>query len=134
MKHLIPKVREIQNLSTSIATEELELESRNRKILALKDEITRASQALEEFRKGKTWQSLQDMQEEFNAASNRVKKTEANLSALVLPLSGHLSRIQKLHESGRYTLKPEVKQQLDICLEVSHTCRSFLFPGTSKGV
>ena len=38
------------------------------------------------------------------------------MSSLVLPLSGHLSRIKKLHESGRYTLKPEVKQQLDICL------------------
>jgi chromosome segregation ATPase len=126
------EMREIQNLLTSIATEELELESRNRKILALKDEITRANQALEEFRTGKTWQSLRNLQEEFNAASNRLKKAEANLSTLVLPLSGHLSRIQKLHESGKYTLSPEVKRQLDICLEYPMRADPSFFPELQK--
>ena len=126
------EMRDIQNLSTSIAAEELELESRKRKIQALNDEIARASQALEEFRKGDAWQSLQNLQEEFNAANNRLKKTEANLSSLVLPLSGHLSRIQKLHESGRYTLKPDVKNQLDICLEDPTRVDPSFFPELQK--
>lgn len=110
-------MKEIQALSASTEAEKLELESKNRKIQALRDEISRASQALEEFKKGDTWQSLQYMQEKFNAVRDRLKKAETGLTSLVLPLSGHLSRIKKLHESGRYTLKPEVKRQLDICLE-----------------
>jgi hypothetical protein len=110
-------LKEIQRLSTSVTAEKLEVESKSKKIQALKDEVARTDQALEEFRKGDAWRSLQNLEEEFAATSNRLKKAEANLSSLVLPLSGHLSRIQKLHESGRYTLKPEVKQQLDICLK-----------------
>ena len=126
------EIREIQNLSTSIAAEELELESRNRKIQTLKDEIARANQAFEEFRKGNAWQRLQNLQEEFNAASNRLKKAEANLSSLVLPLSGHLSRIQKLHESGRYTLNPDVKHQLDITVKDPTRIDPSLFPELHK--
>jgi len=126
------EIREIQNLSTSIAAEELELESRNRKIQTLKDEIARASQAFEEFRKGNAWQRLQNLQEEFNAASNRLKKAEANISSLVLPLSGHLSRIQKLHENSRYTLNPDVKHQLDICVKDPTRIDPSLFPELHK--
>ena len=65
-------------------------------------------------------------------SGDRLKKAEAGLSSLVLPLSGHFSRIKKLHESGRYTLKPEVKKQLDICLEDPvHVDPSF-FPELQK--
>jgi DNA repair exonuclease SbcCD ATPase subunit len=126
------EARGIQNLSNSIKTEELDLESRERKIKALKDEIARASQELEEFRKGNAWQSLQNLQEEFNEAKSRLEKAEANVNSLVLPLSGHLSRIKKLHESGRYTLKPDLKHQLDICLgNLIHVDPAF-FPELQK--
>ena len=126
------EARGIQNLSNSIKTEELELESRERKIKALKDEIARASQELEEFRKGNAWQSLQNLQEEFNEAKSRLEKAEANVNSLVLPLSGHLSRIKKLHESGRYTLKPDLKHQLDICLDNPIHVDPAFFPELQK--
>lgn len=126
------ETREIRNLSNSITTEELELESRERKIKALKDEISRASQELEEFRKGNAWQSLQNLQEEFNEAKSRLEKAEANVNSLVLPLSGHLSRIKKLHESGRYALKPDMKHQLDICLNNPIYVDPAFFPELQK--
>lgn len=125
-------IKVIQDLSASMVTEKLELESKNRKIQALRDEASRASQALEEFRKGDTWQNLQSMQEEFNAVRNRLKKTESGLTSLALPLSGHLSRIKKLHESGRYTLNSEVKKQLDICLEDPIHLDPSFFPELQK--
>ena len=65
-------------------------------------------------------------------SESRLKKAEAGLSSLVLPLSGHLSRIKKLHESGRYTLKPEVKKQLDICLEDPIRVDPSFFPELQK--
>ncbi len=126
------EVNEIQELSASIAAEELELESRNRRIQALRAEASKASQALEDFRKGSAWQNLQNLQAEFSAVREKLRKAEAGLSSLVLPLSGHLSRIKKLHESGRYTLNPEVKKQLDICLgDPVHVDPSF-FPKLQK--
>jgi chromosome segregation ATPase len=123
---------EIQRLLASIAAEEQELESRGRKIQTLKAEIAKEDQALEDFRKGDTWKSLQNLQEEYTAVSNKLKKAEANLSSLVLPLSGHFSRIEKLHESGRYTLKPEVKRQLDLCLEDPTYVDPSFFPELQK--
>lgn len=44
-------MKEIQKLSTLILAEKLELESKKRRIQALKDELAIASQAVEEFRK-----------------------------------------------------------------------------------
>jgi hypothetical protein len=111
------EIAKIKELLASTAAEELELESRSRKIQTLKTEASRTSQDLEDFRKGAVWQSLQNLKEEFSAVTEKLRKAEVGLSSLVLPLSGYLSRIKKLHESGRYTLKPELKKQLDICLE-----------------
>ncbi|RPJ78031.1 MAG: cell surface protein [Alphaproteobacteria bacterium] len=125
-------IREIQKLSTSIASEKLELESKNKKIEVSKAEIARASQALKEFIDGDVWQNSQNLQGEFTAAGNRLKKAEESLSSLVLPLSGYLSRILKLNESGRYKLKPEVKQQLHICLEDPTRIDPSVFPELQK--
>jgi DNA repair exonuclease SbcCD ATPase subunit len=121
-------INEIKELAASIAAGELELESRNRKVKALRAEASGASQALEDFRKGAAWQNLQNLEAEVSAAREKLRKTEANLSSLILPLSGHLSRIKKLHESSRYTLKPEVKKQLDVCLENPVNVNPSFFP------
>jgi chromosome segregation ATPase len=107
----------IEELFASIAAEELELESKNQRIQTLNSESLGVSQALEDFRKGAAWQRLQNLQSEFTVAREKLKKAETGLNFLVLPLSGHLSRIKKLHESSRYTLKLEVKKELEICLE-----------------
>ncbi|AKB51901.1 pneumococcal surface protein [Methanosarcina barkeri str. Wiesmoor] len=122
----------IQELSASIAAEELEFESKNQRIQTLKVETSETSQALEDFRKGPVWQSLQNLQEESIAAREKLRKAETGLSSLVLPLSGHLSRIKKLHENGRYTLNPEVKKQLDICLEAPIYVNPSFFPELQK--
>jgi hypothetical protein len=126
------EINEIQSLLSSSAVEKLELETKHRKLQVLQDEIARTNQALEEFRKGEAWQNLQNLQEEFTVASVKLKRVKENLDYLVLPLSGHLSRIQKLHESRRYTLKPEVKQQLDICLEDFIRVDPSIFPEIQK--
>lgn len=106
--------REIQQISASIKVEESELESKKKKHEATQSEISRTNQELEEFRKSDTWKNLQNTQQELHAIGERLKKAEASLSSLVLPLSNYLSRIKKLHESGKYTLKPEIKQQLEL--------------------
>ena len=75
---------------------------------------------------------LQNLEAEFSAAGEKLRKAEAGLNSLILPLSGHLSRIKKLHESGRYTLKPEVKKQLDICLQDPVKADPSFFPELQK--
>ena len=125
-------IKEINELSASIAAGEQELESRNRRIQILRAEASEASQALKDFKKGAVWQKLQNLEAEFSAAGEKLRKAEAGLNSLILPLSGHLSRIKKLHESGRYTLKPEVKRQLDICLEDPVKVDPSFFPELQK--
>ena len=125
-------IDEVEELSASIAANELEFESRIQKVQALKAEASGASQALKDFRKGAAWQNLQKLQAEFTETTEKLRKAEAGLSSLILPLSGHLSRIKKLHESGRYTLKPEIKKQLDICLENPIQVAPSFFPELQK--
>lgn len=125
-------IKEARELTASIEAEKLELESKNRKILALRDEAARTGQALEEFKRGEAWQSMQSLQDELDTARDRLKKAETGLNSLFVPFSGNLSKIKKLHESGRYTLKPEVKQQLDICLESPVNLDPSFFPELQK--
>ena len=54
------------------------------------------------------------------------------MSFVPLSLSSYLSKIKKLHESGRYNLKPEVKQQLYICLEDPINVAPSFFPELQK--
>lgn len=125
-------IKEIQNLSTSVNAENLEIESKNKKVQLLKEDISRADQELEEFKKGEIWQNLQRIQEEFNAVNDKLKKAEAGLTSLILPLSSYLSRIEKLHESSKYTLNPEVKKQLDNSLEDPVHLDPSFFPEIQK--
>ncbi|WP_440947970.1 cell surface protein [Methanosarcina sp. T3] len=126
------EMKEIKRLSASIKAENLEFEAKNRKIQALRNEIAETDQALEGFKKGEAWQKLQSLQEELDIARDRLKKAETGLNSLILPFSGNLSKIKKLHESGRYTLKPDVKQQLDICLETPANLAPSFFPELQK--
>ena len=125
-------MKEVRELSASIEAENLEIKSKNRKILALRDEAARTGQALEEFKQGEAWQNLQSLQGELDLARDRLKKAETSLNSLFIPFSGNLSKIKKLHESSRYTLKPEVKQQLDLCLEAPANLDPSFFPELLK--
>ncbi|WP_410509276.1 cell surface protein [Methanosarcina hadiensis] len=125
-------IAELRELSVLIKTETMELESKNQKLQALKDEAARTGKALEEFKHGEAWQKLQSLQEELTLAGERFKKAETGLSSLILPLSGNFSRIKKLHESGKYTLKPEVKKQLDISLEDPASLNPSFLPELQK--
>lgn len=125
-------IEEVREFSALIKAEDRELESKNQKILVLKDEASRTGKALEEFKQGEAWQKLQGLQEELTLAGDRLKKAETGLHSLILPFSGNLSRIKKLHESGKYTLKPEVKKQLDICLEAPANLDPSFFPELLK--
>jgi hypothetical protein len=110
-------ITRVRELSALVASETRELESKTQKIQALKTEAVRTGAALEEFKHGEAWQKLQSLQDELTMAGDRFKKAEVGLSSLLLPISGNLSRLKKLHESGKYTIKPEIKKQLDVCLE-----------------
>jgi multidrug resistance efflux pump len=110
-------ITRVRELSALVASETRELESKMQKIQALKAEAARTGAALEEFKHGEAWQKLQSLQDELTMAGDRFKKAEAGLISLLLPISGNLSRLKKLHESGKYTIKPEIKKQLDVCLE-----------------
>lgn len=125
-------IGEVKELSSLIKAEAMELESKNQKIQALKDEASGTGKALEDLKQSESWQRLQSLQEELTLARDRLKKAETGLSSLILPFSGNLSKIKKLHESGKYALKPEVKQQLDISLDDPASLNPSFFPEFQK--
>ena len=125
-------MKEIQKLSTLILAEKLELEPKWGRTRASKGELAIASRSVEEFRTGDAWNRLDNLQKESATVKERLKKAEEDLSFVPLSLSSYLSKIKKLHESGRYNLKPEVKQQLYICLEDPINVAPSFFPELQK--
>lgn len=125
-------ISDVRELSALTEAENRELGFKNQKLQALKDEAARTGKALEEFKHGESWQKIKSLDEELTLARDRLKKAETGLNSLILPFSGNLSKIKKLHESGKYTLKPEVKQQLDISLEDPTNLNPSFFPELQK--
>lgn len=119
-------------LSASIEPEEREILQKREKIQTLESEIKKARQARETFEQSEEWKHYRTLETELADANSRVKKAEAVLAALVLPLSSNLSRLKKLHETGRYTLKPEILKQLDTCQENPTEADSAFFQELQK--
>lgn len=113
---------------SSIRAQESELQSKKKKTLTLQTEISELDRAVEEFKEGNAWKNLQSMQTELDTATEKLKEAETSLTSLVLPLSNYLSRIKKLHESGKYTLNPEIKNQLDLSLNKPVAVDPSFFP------
>jgi chromosome segregation ATPase len=117
---------------SSIRAQESELQSKKKKTLTLQTEISELDRAVEEFKEGNAWKNLQSMQTELDTATEKLKEAETSLTSLVLPLSNYLSRIKKLHESGKYTLNPEIKNQLDLSLNKPVAVDPSFFPELQK--
>lgn len=122
----------IRKLSASGEIEEKEILQQKEKIRVLEEKIEEARKTLENFEQSEEWQHYRKLEAELTEAGTLVKKTESNLSALVLPLSNNLSRLKKMHETGRYTLNPEIRKELTSCLEDPKTANSAFFQKLQK--
>jgi hypothetical protein len=110
-----------RNLVQTISNSDTETEKRTireyeEKAIILKKELKEKQNFLMQLREGKVWKQYLDKRTELVLLENRLRQAESDINSLVLPLNKALNRLRQLSESGRHTLKPEVRAELYLCL------------------
>ncbi|VVB96570.1 Uncharacterised protein [uncultured archaeon] len=85
-------------------------------ISRLKMEIEENEKALARLKGGQQWKRYLEQKDELILLENKARQAESDINTLVLPLNKVLNRLRQLSESGRYTLKPEIREELYSCL------------------
>lgn len=106
----------IKNSFSELEIEKKTIKEKEENIVLLKKEIEERQKALTLLKDGELWKQYQNYKNELVLLENKAKQAESEINALVLPLNKALTRLRQLSESGRYALKPEVREELYLCL------------------
>ncbi|HEY9247184.1 MAG TPA: hypothetical protein VIO11_10090, partial [Candidatus Methanoperedens sp.] len=85
-------------------------------LVLLKKEIEQNQKSLSLLKDGKPMKQYQEEIRTLALLEDRAGQVEHDINALVLPLNKVLNRLKQLSESGRFTLKSEVRSELYQCL------------------
>ncbi len=99
-----------------IEIEEKTIKENEANISRLKMEVGENEKALARLKDGQQWKQYLEQKDELILLENKARQAESDINTLVLPLNKVLNRLRQLSESGRYTLKPEIREELYSCL------------------
>lgn len=106
----------IKKTLLDIEIEKKHLAESEKKTSLLKKGIQEKQKAIEEIQNSDAWKQYRNNQEELIRLEDIAKKTESEINTLVMPLNKALTRLKQMDDSRRYTLKPELREQLNLCL------------------
>lgn len=106
----------IEKTLLDIEIEKKNLAESEKNTSLLKKGIHEKQKAIEEIQNSDAWKQYQNDQEELTKLEDDAKKTESAINTLVMPLNKALARLKQLDDSKRYKLKPELREQLNLCL------------------
>ncbi len=86
------------------------------KVALLNKEIEKSREALADLLESQQWEQYKDYMKEIDALENRAARFESEINAMVSPLGKALNRLKQLSDSGRYTLAPDIREDLRLCL------------------
>ncbi len=110
------EIEAIKNLNSAIGMEKKAIKEIDEKIVFLKEEIEKNDRAHKNLLESKEWKKYLDERDELAALENSASRIESEINGMVLPLNKALNRLRQLSESGRYTLAPDVRKELHLCL------------------
>ena len=108
-------VQEIKQTQSGIVKKEKSITKQEENVAVLKNELVKLQESIHLLRESQLWNEYGKVKDELEILGKKVTATEAKIKALVLPLSAGLNRLKQLSESGRHTLSPETKQDLQAC-------------------
>ncbi len=126
-ENALKTIQAIKEMRSAIELESTSIKEKEEKAAALKKEIEEGQGALVLLKESEQWKQYQRSMNELAALLDNAKKTEAEINNIVLPLNKALNRLKQLSESGRYTLAPDIKEGLNLCLSDSKSCRPEFF-------
>lgn len=108
-------VREIKQTQSGIEKKIKSIKAQEEKIILLKNDLVKLQESLNLLRGSELWNEYRKTKDELKTLKKKVTESEAKINSLVLPLSAGLNRLKQLSDSGRYTLNPQTKQDLQAC-------------------
>ncbi len=107
---------DMKNMTTDHELNEREIKEKLEKIALLKNELEEKQKALVLFKENEPWKRYINLKNELASMEENARKKEAEIRVIISPLNKALSRLKQLSDSGRYTLKPQHKEDLNFCL------------------
>ncbi|MFA4936178.1 MAG: hypothetical protein WC568_10125 [Candidatus Methanoperedens sp.] len=109
-------IKNIKTISSDIELREKAITGYEERIALLKKEIEEKHKALDMLRDSESWKQYTVYKDELVMLESDAGKKDADLNGIIPPLNKALGRLKQLSDSGRYTLKPEVREWLNLCL------------------
>ncbi len=110
------EIEAITNLNSDIGMEKKAIREIDENIVLLKEEIGNNATAHKNLLESNEWKKYMDDRDELAALENSASEIESEINGMVLPLNKALNRLKQLSESGRYTLAPDLRKELHLCL------------------
>ncbi len=109
-------IQNIKNTTSDIESKEKAIKENEEKIVLFKKEIEEKQKALALLRDSEPWKQYTNYKDDLILLENNAVKIESEIKSIVSPLNKALGRLKQLSDSGRYTLKPESRESLNLCL------------------
>jgi hypothetical protein len=106
----------IKKTHLDIENEKIYMAESEKKTSLLKKGIQEKQKTIGELQNSHAWNQYKKDRDELTKLKNDAKETESDISGLIVPLHKALTRLKQLDDSRRYTLKPELRDQLNLCL------------------
>ena len=127
VENALKTIQAIKEMRSAVELENTSIREKEEKSAALKKEIEEGQVALIRLKESEQWKRYLGSIDELAALENNAKKAESRINNLVLPLNKALNRLKQLSESGRYTLAPDAREGLNLCLSDPKSCRTEFF-------
>ncbi len=106
----------IMNKSNEIDLLEKSIKENEEKCISLKQEILNKQSALSLLQEGEPWNQYMASMEGLSLLEASAEKMLSEIQNKISPLHKALNRLKQLSDSGRYTLAPEDREALNLCL------------------
>jgi hypothetical protein len=110
-------IQNIKKTTLDIELGEKTIKENQEKIVHLKKEIEEKQKVLTLLRDSENWKQYTKYREDLILLENNARKKETEINSIILPLNKGLGRLKQLSDSGRYTLKPQSRDDLNLCLK-----------------
>ncbi|MCX9084553.1 MAG: hypothetical protein OIN87_07150 [Candidatus Methanoperedens sp.] len=106
----------IKKIAVDIDSIERSMKETDARIVFLKKEIEEDQNDLNILIQSQIWKQYVSAKEQLILLESNAQKKSSEINDIISPLSKAINRLKQLSESGRYTLKPEDRDALNICL------------------
>lgn len=109
------KIQAINQTLSGIGKGEKSITGLEETIALLKNRHGKTEHSLTLLMESEAWKQYREAKDELGILEEKANASESKINALVLPLSAGLNRLKQLSDSGRHTLSPETKHELQAC-------------------